>query len=170
MDDKLYFFSKSCDKIPGKGINEIINDINSYNELLLFKDWRKILSNFHIYPFKYEQYTYNTIEHVFQAKKIQIVDNNKAFYFTLESGHEIGLGNGEIARKNRKICKLNKEQLKLWNNLKDDIMYNVTLKKYKVCKEARDILKATNNAQLWHIVSRSQPIRFYHLEKIRDLI
>ena len=167
-NDKFYFYSKSKDVVPGKGTNEVVEDAAAYTELATFKDWRKVLSNFHVCPFKYDGKTYNTIEHVFQAEKIAIVDTQKAEYFTVESGHEIGIGDGEMARKNRKLCKLNDAQLKEWGKIKDTIMHDAAVEKYKACQEAREILKATKNAQLWHIVSRSKPVRFEHLEQIRS--
>jgi hypothetical protein len=49
-------------------------------------------------------------------------------------------------------------------------MYDAALAKYKTCKEAAAILKATNSAQLWHIQMRKAPIRFDHLEKVREQI
>jgi predicted NAD-dependent protein-ADP-ribosyltransferase YbiA (DUF1768 family) len=172
--DKLYFYSKSKDAAPGKGAREFVMDPTQYNDLKNTKDWRKILSNFHNFPFKFGdgngdvEYTYNTIEHVFQAKKIEIVDKDKAFLFTLESGHEIGLGDGELARKNRKLCKLNSDQLRQWSEIKDQIMHNAAMQKYKVCEDAQKVLLATKSAELWHIMPRSnQPVRFDHLEKIR---
>jgi ribA/ribD-fused uncharacterized protein len=146
MNDKLFFYSKSRDVAVGKGANEIVADNSLYEELGKIKDWRKTLSNFHMYPFKYESKTYNTIEHVFQAKKIEIVDKEKAMWFTIESGNDIGLGDGEMARKNRKLCKLSEEQLKLWGTLKDDVMYRAAVAKYKACKEARDVLEMTHGA------------------------
>jgi predicted NAD-dependent protein-ADP-ribosyltransferase YbiA (DUF1768 family) len=166
--DKLFFYSKSKDVAVGKGVNEFVSNSGLYEELTKIKDFRKMLSNFHLCPFKYEGKTYNTIEHVFQAKKIEIVDKEKALWFTIESGNDIGIGDGEIARKNRKLCKLNDEQLKLWGTMKDDVMHKAAMAKYKVCKEARHVLKMTNRAQLWHIVSRGKPIRFEHLERIRN--
>lgn len=167
-NDKLYFFSKSRNVPVGKGANEIVADISLYEELEKIKDWRKILSNFHMCRFKFDGRTYNTIEHVFQSKKIEIVDKEKSLWFSVDSGHQIGQGDGDIARKNRKLCKLNNEQLKIWSKMKDDIMYSASLAKYKTCKEAREVLKNTNGAQLWHIVSRGKPVRFEHLEKIRE--
>lgn len=167
-NDKFYFYSKSRDVAPGKGANELVADISIYDDLAKIKDWRKTLSNFHKYPFTYQGSTYNTIEHVFQAKKIELADKDKALVFTVESDNEIGLGDGEIARKNRKLVKLNDTQLKEWCEIKDRIMYEAAVEKYKVCKEARNVLQATKQAQLWHIVSRSKPVRFEHLEKIRE--
>lgn len=167
-NDRLYFYSKSKDVAPGKGANEYVENPTEYSHLSTFKDWRKVLSNFHVCPFKYEGKTYNTIEHVFQAKKIALADAEKASYFTVESGHEIGKGDGELARKNRKLCKLNYAQLRAWAHIKDVVMHNAAVAKYNACKEASNILKATQYAQLWHIVSRAQPVRFEHLEQIRS--
>jgi ribA/ribD-fused uncharacterized protein len=170
MQDKLFFYSKSKNVAVGKGVNEIVKDSTIYEELNKIKDWRKILSNFHMYPFQYEGFTYNTIEHVFQAKKIEIADKDKAYLFTIESGNDIGKGNGEIARKNRKLVKLTKEQLQIWNDIKENVMCEAAIEKYKVCKQGRDVLKATQKAELWHILSRSKPVRFQHLEFIREVI
>jgi predicted NAD-dependent protein-ADP-ribosyltransferase YbiA (DUF1768 family) len=168
MTDKLYFYSKSRDLPPGKGVNEIVQNAEEYTELGKIKDWRKVLSNFHVAPFEYDGYTWNTIEHVFQSKKIEIVDPQKALWFTIESGHEIGQGDGEVARKNRKLVKLSHNDLAKWATMRDKVMHDAAVDKYKACKEAATVLKATKCAQLWHIVSRSKPVRFVHLEQIRD--
>jgi hypothetical protein len=44
-----------------------------------------------------------------------LVDKDKAFWFTIESGNEIGLGSGDVAQKNRKLIKLSKIQLDEWD-------------------------------------------------------
>ena len=170
INDKLYFYSKSANKQPGKGSNEVIHDVSLYQDLSQIKDWRKVLSNFHVCPFKYDGYTYNTIEHVFQGKKIELADKEKGLLFTVESGHAIGQGDGEVARKHRKLVKLAPELLYTWAIMRDKVMHDAAVAKYKVCTEAREVLKATNGAQLWHVVPRSKPVRFEHLEKIRDML
>lgn len=169
-DDKLYFYSKSKDVLPGKGVNEFVKNLDFYKDLSQIEDFRKVLSNFHVCPFNYDGSTYKTIEHVFQAKKISIVSDKDAYKFTMESGDKIGQGDGNIAQKNRKLIKLTPEQLVQWDKIKNKIMYEASIEKYKQCPEALHILKSTNNAQLWHIVSRSKPVRFIHLEKIRKLL
>lgn len=166
--DKLAFYSKSKDVSSGNGAQEYVNYTHNYKELNEIKDWRKILSNFHVYSFKYDDYTYNSIEHVFQAMKISLADPEKAFYFTIESQHKIGLGDGALAQKNRKLVKLNDNQLAQWDSIKLNVMDKAARCKYTVCVEARNVLMATKNAQLWHIVTRSFPMRFIHLETIRN--
>jgi predicted NAD-dependent protein-ADP-ribosyltransferase YbiA (DUF1768 family) len=170
MTDKLFFYSQSKDVAPGKGTNEVVADASVYKTLDGFPNWRKVLSNFHHCPFVYEGRTYNTIEHVFQAKKIALVSPEKADWFTVESGHEIGKGDGLVARRHRKLVTLNDRQLQEWSAIRDKVMRDAAVQKYAACKEARDILKATACAQLWHIVSRAKPIRFTHLEGIRDTL
>ena len=120
--DQLFYYSKSADKPAGKGTNEIAVDYNIYKELNKIKDWRKILSNFYISEFTYDNKIYNSVEHAFQAKKIELVDKDKADWFCKNSGHIIGIGDGLIARKNRKLVILTSENLQIWNNIKHKIM------------------------------------------------
>jgi len=64
--DKLFYYSKSKDVNAGKGRNEVVSsDPNKYEDLNKIKNWRQILSNFHEYPFTYNNFRYNTIEHCF---------------------------------------------------------------------------------------------------------
>ena len=163
--DRLYFYSKSADKKPGQGANEVVSGDST--ELAKIKDWRKVLSNFHYCPFVFEGKTYNTIEHVFQSKKIALVDPIKASYFTRESGHPIGQSDGLVAQQNRKLAILDKANVVKWAQMSQQVMEQAAVEKYKSCPEARKVLKLTGNAQLWHIVARKQPVRFEHLERIR---
>jgi predicted NAD-dependent protein-ADP-ribosyltransferase YbiA (DUF1768 family) len=166
--DKLYFYSKSALVPAGKGTNEIANEYELYDSL--GTTFRQVLSNFHVCPFKYQGYTYNSIEHVFQAMKIALADKEEAFKFTVESGHDIGLGDGAMAQKNRKLVKLDDSVLNLWHTIKHGVMRDAALEKYKTCQESAKILKATLGAELWHVVSRKKPERFHHLEEIRKLL
>lgn len=157
----LYFYSGSKDCEAGKGVHETGEYKNLPN------NFRKVLSNFHVYPFKWNGYTWNSIEHAFQAAKISIQDVEKAKLFTIESGDT---SDGLYARKRRKCVVLTNENIKKWNRQKDARMYDISLAKYLQCNEAACILKNTGCAELWHIQIRSKPVRFYHLEKIRAII
>jgi len=165
MTDKICFYSrsKSAKLFAGKG--EEKNSTEDYTGLE--GDFRRILSNFHVFPFEYEGKRYNTIEHAFQAKKIALADPVVAERFTLDSGDDIGKGDGYVAQRNRKAVKLNKEQLEEWEKIKGDVLKLITEAKYDQCTEAREILKNTRQAELWHIQSRKRPDRFVHLEEIR---
>lgn len=165
--DKLYFYSKSKDMAPGKGANELVADSKSYKALSDIKDWRRILSNFHVHDFVWNGYTWRSIEHAFQGAKIGLASAEKMFEFTVESGSELGLGDGLAARKARKLVVLNPIQLKQWGSIKEDLMYEMALEKYRACEIARFVLKGTGEAELWHIEMRASAIRFHHLERIR---
>tara|TARA_Y100000389_G_scaffold204963_1_gene261315 strand:- start:6793 stop:7281 length:489 start_codon:yes stop_codon:yes gene_type:complete len=158
--DKFYFYSKSKNLPVGKGIHEEISD--SYDDLNKINNWRRILSNFHESIFTYNGKKYKTIEHAFQAQKFPS-DISVLF----EVGNKIGDSDGNEARKNRKIKKLSKTELDIWNNKKDRIMYDISLQKYKSSDIAKNVLLNTKNAELWHIQPRQKPIRFHHLESIR---
>jgi len=165
--DKLFYYSKSANKAPGKGTNELVSNYNIYDELNKIKDWRKILSNLYFHEFIYEDKIYNSVEHAFQAKKIEIVDKEKAYWFCKNSGNIIGISDGLVARKNRKIIILTNEQLNRWNEIKDKIMHDILLAKFTQIPIAKQVLLLTHDAILLH-GSRGIPIsRQNNLENIR---
>ena len=53
--DTLFYYSKSANKLAGKGVNEEVLNYKIYDELNKIKDWRKILSNLYIHEFIYIQ-------------------------------------------------------------------------------------------------------------------
>lgn len=166
--DALYFYSRSADKNPGKGQNEWVAVPDDYRVLATIPNWRQMLSNFDVNPFVYDGKTYRTIEHAFQSKKIALVNPEIADYFTVESGHPIGKGDGFRAQKCRKIVTLGKKELELWAQMGPYVMEEAAKAKYAQCPDAMVMLLSTNKAQLWHIVPRKKPVRFEHLERIRD--
>jgi predicted NAD-dependent protein-ADP-ribosyltransferase YbiA (DUF1768 family) len=168
MADVIKFYSKSADKPPCKGTGESYNSSYDYTPLSKIKNWRKVLSNFHRYEFSWGGCEWLSIEHAYQSAKIALADEEKAFHFSIDSGHEIGTSDADVAQKNRKYVLLNNEQREKWAKISDDIMENIAESKYAQCEEAQEILKLTGNAELWHVVSRKSPVRFSHLERIRD--
>jgi ribA/ribD-fused uncharacterized protein len=164
--DVLRFYSGSKDKNAGHGTGENVSDDQLYEELNKIRNWRQVLSNFHIFPFTYDNKKYNSIEHAFQAQKILLADAEKASWFEIEN--KIGDQAASVARKNRKLVVLSPSQLFKWDTTKDNIMKQISIAKYRECDEARKVLLQTKDAQLWHIVPRGKPIRFIHLEEIRD--
>ncbi len=173
--DRFLFFSGSKDTKPGEVVSgrkeqEHAENIDDYKELNHIKDWRKILSNFHVSPFIYKDVTYNSIEHGFQAQKIALVDKEKAKLFTLESNSELAKGDGFMAQKQRKMVILTNDLLEKWGQMNSQIMEELAIAKYNQCKEAAHVLKLTKNAELWHIVTRKGITRFSHLERIRNTL
>ncbi|NBP59365.1 NADAR family protein [bacterium] len=169
QQDQLYFFSKSADKPVGKGSNEYLNHPEEYKELNCIPHWRKVLSNFYEAPFVWENCTWKSVEHAFQSRKIALVDREKALWFTLESGHDIGQGDGLVARKNRKLIVLNDFQLREWNKIKSRVMEDILYAKFSQVEFARRVLLATRNAVLLHS-TRGPAIRQVELERVRDRV
>ncbi|KAL4854657.1 hypothetical protein ACK3TF_004589 [Chlorella vulgaris] len=173
MNDVFVFHSKSANTAPGKGVHERVVDRARYASLARVDNWRRVLSNFHVCPFEFRGLTYNTIEHAFQAHKIALADPVKAKTFSVESGTELGLGDGTKAQRARKLVRLTQAELEEWDTMKDSLMAEAAVAKYKACQEARQVLKLTGDAELWHLMTQrgkpSQCVRFIHLEHIRHM-
>jgi len=189
LQTTFVFYSKSANAKPGKGVHEYIDasQVSNYEPLSLEPDWRKVLSNFDISPFEFEGKTYQTIEHVFQAKKLAIADPSQAERFTVESGDPIGLGDGAMAQKHRKLVKLTLAQLEQWDHIKRDVMERAARQKFaEICwgavwsrqiapfaqsPDKLRILKLTEGAKLVHLMTargqKSTLDHFDHLERIR---
>lgn len=168
-EDKLFYYSKSSNKKAGKGVNEFVSNYNEYDELNKIKDWRKMLSNFYVAEFTYNGNTYYTAEHAFQAKKIELVDSAKAYLFCIESGNIIGTTNdGNIARKNRKLVILDDERIKIWNEIKHNIMKEILICKFTQNKELGNVLLLTKKAILLHGAKGIPISRQYDLEEVRN--
>lgn len=162
--DTLFYYSKSSNKPVGKGVNERVLNYDIYDELNKIKDWRKILSNLYCHEFVYDNKIYNSVEHAFQAKKKEIANKVKAYWFCKNSGNTIGL----IERKNRKRMSKTIGELNKWNNTKDKIMEDILLAKFTQIPIAKKVLLLTHNAILLHGTKRISISRQYNLEKIRN--
>lgn len=166
--DKLCYYSKSKNVSVGKGLHEFVSDPSLYEELNKIDNWRRILSNFYTEPFLFEGKQYNSVEHVFQSYKISIVDKDKAEYFTLDSNHLIGISDGSVAQKNRKLVILSPEQLKYWDSIKHDLMTRASLQRILQSEKYKKVLLLTGKAELWHVMVRKGIVRNKYLEELRD--
>lgn len=166
--DKLYFYSKSRDAVPGYGVNEDVESILKYDELKKIPHWRRILSNFYEAPFSYSEKMWMTIEHAFQAQKIALVDPELAETFTIDSGESLGMGSGLDARKARKIAILSGSKLNKWNSMKHRIMEEIVEARYMSDHVGADVLIKTCDAELWHGIPRGKPMRMFGHEKVRN--
>ena len=167
--DKLYFYSKSRDVYPGRGTNEVAKHPEAYIALRQIPRWRQILSNFSDdCVVRHRGYSYTTIEHAFQAAKIGMVDPDAAHTFALESGSQLSKGSGADAQKQRKMRKLDLEQLRVWERYQPLLLIELWRYKASHCPTFRRVLMGTENAQLWHVQSRKPAVRWKDLEIIRN--
>jgi predicted NAD-dependent protein-ADP-ribosyltransferase YbiA (DUF1768 family) len=166
MADKFFFFSRSIDESPGKGLKEH-GDPDNYASLARIGDWRKTLSHCDTAPFVWRGYTWNSIEHAFHAMKIGLQDPEKAYDFTVESGHFIGCGEGCSAHRHRKHVMLTQENVDHWARTGESTLHGATAAKYAQNAHASAVLEATGDAELWHVAPRGRAHRSVHLENIR---
>ncbi len=176
--DKLLFYSKSKDLpagaiVSGRVIQEDVHDPDDYTALNAIPHWRQVLSNFYTFDFVVEVspdtvLTFRTIEHGFHYFKIKIANPERAFELALESGTQLSQGDGLDARRARKLVVLTPQQLQEWDRQRDTVLYLLSKCRYSQDSLSKRVLLATQDAQLWHIVSKSSPVRFSHLETIRE--
>lgn len=189
MADRLFFFSKSADKAPGKGSNERVSDPTAYAALALKANWRQALSNFWVAPFTGpDGHRYNTVEHYFQAKKLYIALGPERFFREIDeqsfeatrlfttfcqdapNAAPTAFEGGAAAQKRRKAIHLAPAELALWESRKDAVMYEAQLAKFSQNADLKEALLATGDAELWHGAARQPPARMMSLERVRDVL
>ena len=176
--DLFLFYSKSKDTpagdyVPGRLHQEYADEPYDYTDLNAISNWRHVLSNFYAFDFTIEVapdtvLTFRSIEHGFQYFKIKLANPLRAFEFALESGTTLSKGSGADAQRARKMVVLSDPLLRVWDQEKDQKMEILAKCRYSQDPYSKRVLLLTRNAQLWHIVPRKAPVRFTHLERIRD--
>tara|TARA_B100002052_G_scaffold293176_1_gene315901 strand:- start:1160 stop:1846 length:687 start_codon:yes stop_codon:yes gene_type:complete len=92
---EFIFYSRSANKIPGKGTGESLPEskISEYKELFKIKDFRKVLSNFYVSEkvdgvysplFELDGKHWMSVEHFYHANKFK--KNNEKYYNTFAFG------------------------------------------------------------------------------------
>ena len=151
MNTKLYFYSSSADKYPGKGTNEYLAEYpKNYSELAKIPDWRKVLSNF---PMTINQLQWSTVEHYYQASKFKV--NNPEFYkqfsmcgssFSLEPNKAKSAGgkSGGIYRPKNIVI----DSDFFTSDRQNSCMYEALYTKFYQEGLPKKVLLATGNAEL----------------------
>lgn len=169
MPDKLAFFSKSRDVPPGKGVSEVVGDPHEYAALARIPRWRQTLSNFSDDGIvEFQGLRYRTVEHVFQSAKIRMVDPGAAYDFCLESGSPLSKGAGADAQRQRKLRRLSADQLGAWEDSQQAVLREAWRFKAEHCPMFAEVLRQTQDAQLWHVQCRKPAVRWTALEDIRS--
>jgi predicted NAD-dependent protein-ADP-ribosyltransferase YbiA (DUF1768 family) len=175
-NNKLMFYSKSADNVPGLGRREKLNEdiLQLYKDALVqFKDWRKKLSNFYVYktetkkiiPIVIDKLQFSSVEHYYHYSKfintdLDISSSNKSKYndyamkFTYSgefgkiTGNTIKIKGGSRSNYNAIV----KWENKMNNGLKykDNILVKAILAKALQFNEFKEILLATGNLALIH--------------------
>lgn len=183
MADKLFYYSKSAHKLPGRGANERVANSSEYAQLALIKDWRKMLSNFHVAKFKLDGHTWASVEHYYHSRKF-IKNNPKfAYMFAIESGSVFCLdpvkaksagGKTGIVREAKVIIYKRSKEIVADNNFFGESVQNAAfmdamLAKFSQHDDLKHVLLATGSAELWH-GARGPPARIWPLECVRTML
>lgn len=176
----FFYFSGSKDVPPGKGAGEQIpkNEEPKFVKLSQIRNWRKILSNFWIAPFKLDGLTWNSVEHYYQGSKFK--KNNPDFFklFSLESGSEISKDPNMAKGAGGKSGKYKGEVIRSKNVVIDPDffakdrcnkdMYRAMMAKFSQNEDVRQVLVLTRDAILTH-GTRGVPTKpIYTLMKARE--
>lgn len=174
MDGKLFYYSKSADKFPGKGINE--HGCEKCLDLARVYDWRKLLSNFHISPFVIDGKTYNSVEHYYHSMKYRKTSPKFADSFTLESKSKIC----EDPLLAKKAGGKSGGGIRPDSCVLDPQFFGGKVQKYAFLRgmfakftqniELGKILLMTREAELHHGTRGVPPQRIYELECVRAVI
>lgn len=175
MQSRFAFYSKSADKRPGAGVNEILGSGN-FTQLSRIKDWRQKLSNFYPCTFIYDRKTFLSAEHAFHYAKFKAIGQVKlADLFTLQSGsvvaksdpNEAKIYGGKNARKSLYV--MSPGERDLWEKVRKRTVTNILRHKFTQCADAREVLLLTQDAELYHILGRGGGIEHWdYLEQVRD--
>ena len=194
-DIVFQFYSRSPNKVPGKGSGEKIpSDAEKrFVNLKAIKGWRKVLSNFYIgEPLQYDGHTWASVEHLYQALKFK--KNNPDFYakFSIESkspfsklpgmakaaGGKTGIftihKKDDDGKKRTEKIILRGENIKadadFWDR-KETAMETALRSKFMSDGLPKDVLIKTLDAKLIHYLGRGKGSQTWnHLMKIRKEI
>ncbi len=201
FDENIVFVfkSNSPDKFPGtskgKGWSEKLpsEEKSNFMELDRIKNWRRVLSNFHISPFEDKNGTqWQSVEHYFHAHKFMKNNPEFANNFSLKSGSKIcrdpalaktaGGKTGKIKDpETKKYIQFRTKDVVIEKDFYEPInggqskaeMILEEAQKLKYNNEIpKKVLLATRNAKLVHLQTQrgkpSELITFYDTMRIRD--
>jgi len=191
--DTLQFYSKSADKFPGKGNGEYVKNPQEYKELSKIKDWRKMLSNFYVSPFEIDNHIWNSVEHFYHANKFRDYKNsiNYNYYLTFtknggkpwsDAGGPEAWAAGQAGKVNTKGIvpdkkvggeKLPKDvtMLPYFDSIREKVMTLGFFAKFTQNEELKNMLLNTNDAELWHFLTKGRPKQLWkNLMIVRECI
>lgn len=167
--DKLVFYKNSAHKKAGFGIHESVQNPANYDELNKIPNWRRMLcSMWSNIPFKYAGYSFRSVDHALQFAKFTATEyHDTAYKFTIESQNVIGMSDGIVAYRNRKMVVIPPEKFRIWLEVKKQANYDIVYCKFSQIDIANQVLKLTYPAEIWNSGPHIKTIRCNTLEAVR---
>jgi len=169
-----------------KGSGDIVpeGNMNDFKKISTMENWRRKLSNYYCEKdghFKYDDKTWASVEHLYQASKFK--KNNVKFYnaFSLDSNTQmskepkLAIAAGTSGSYNK--TQLRPQDVKEDPDFKDKNKpypgYSPALEEAQTAKiqkipELKEMLLATNNAKLIHFVKSKEAIVYNELMMVRS--
>ena len=154
------FYSKSADKLPGRGANERVPE-GSFDELRKCNDWRKKLSNFWMSEFEVDGVRWKSVEHYYQASKFK--RGNIGLYEKIRDC-ESALEAKRLGGKRNKC-----DEDFFTSGRCNEEMFRAQYAKFTQNEELRNMLKSTGDVELYHYMRGGRLVRFDGLERIRKM-
>lgn len=165
--DRFCFYHNSANKYPGAGPNEYVTDPQKYSVLSTFPHWRRVFSSLYEHPFVFDGLTFSTVDHAMQYAKFKINGYDAiASIFSLELRNNIsGL---QASKLGKLIHLLTEPELARWKEQRGAIKINILMCKFAV-PELKNVLLATQDAELWSAGPRLKTLRATSIEHVRSV-
>ena len=172
MNDVLQFYAFSADKKTGEGVGDSVHLATDYDELNKVRNWRRMFSSFWSEdPFIFNNQTYTSFEHAYQASKYVINGYaDYAFEFCLESGSQLSTLTGKDVQKAGRKFILSDEQIKRWDEIMPEIKKHIYEAKFTKDSRPGQTLVLTKNTILINAGPRIKRIHCTRLEELRTQI
>ena len=165
----IQFFSQSKPLPACTGAGEKkVGDFSLLDER--YPNHRKMLSNFWTgSPFKVDGNWFKSIEHGLHYNKAMLFFPSRAQRY-ISGGDLADAEPIEVKRSTFKnVMPMNQIQLVQWNKMSEGVLADLAKAQYTQNANMRDMLIATGDAQLWHVLHGKRQ-RFTWLEKLRKTL
>lgn len=147
--ESLHFLVK---RAPTSNFHAILlnakTSFSKFYDSIRIPEWRTKLSNFHPCPLQLDDLQWSTVEHYFQAKKIQLVTGDE---LSIIHQRIKDLSCSQVKQSTgRKDMPMTSQELDEWEMVKKDVLMRALRAKFSSNSDMKHLLLATRDAELSH--------------------